>query len=90
VNGMHKNVPETVAQLTGGEYYKFENEKSFERGLIVISNNIPNRYVLSFHPQSLQRGLHAIKLQVRDYAKLRVNARSSYWVDGPATVPVKQ
>jgi VWFA-related protein len=90
VNGMQKNVPETVAQLTGGEFYKFENEKSFERGLITISNNIPNRYVLSFHPQSLQPGLHAIKLQVRDYAKLKVNARSSYWVDGPATGPAKK
>jgi VWFA-related protein len=81
LNGMHRNVPESVAQLTGGEYYKFENEKNFDRGLITISNHIPNRYVLSFTPQSPHPGLHAIKLQVRDYAKLQVTARRSYWVD---------
>jgi hypothetical protein len=81
MNGLHRNVPESVAQLTGGEYYKFENEKSFDRGLITISNHIPNRYVLSFTPQSPHPGLHAIKLQVKDYTKLQVTARRSYWVD---------
>jgi VWFA-related protein len=81
MNGLHKNAPETVAQLTGGEYYKFGNEKTFERELMTIANHIPNRYVLSFTPQSPHPGLHAIKLEVKDYAKLHVTARTSYWVD---------
>ncbi len=84
MNGLHKNAPETVAQLTGGEYYKFENEKNFEKGLMTISNHIPNRYVLSFQPQSPQPGLHNIKLQLKDFSKMQVTARSSYWVDGGA------
>ncbi len=39
---MHRNLAETVARLTGGEYFKFENTRSLERGLITISNQIPN------------------------------------------------
>ena len=81
MNGMHKNAPESVAQLTGGEYFRFENEKSFERELMTIANHIPNRYVLSVHPQMPHAGLHEIKLELRDYAKLQVTARRSYWVD---------
>jgi hypothetical protein len=44
--------PETVAELTGGEYFKFENSRSLVRNLLTISNHVPNRYVLSFQPQS--------------------------------------
>jgi len=83
MNGLRKNVPETVARLTGGEYYKFENEKNFERSLVTISNHIPNRYVLSFRPLDPQAGLHEIKLQLNGHPKLKVTARNSYWVDGP-------
>lgn len=80
-DGLRRNIPETVAHLTGGEYFKLTDAKSLERDLATISNHIPNRYVLSFQPQSPHSGLHAISLQVRDYSNLRVMARSSYWAD---------
>jgi hypothetical protein len=51
-DGLEKNIPETTARLTGGEYFKLSNTKSFERDLASISNHIPNPYVLSFQPQS--------------------------------------
>jgi VWFA-related protein len=79
--GLQRNVPETVAHLTGGEYYKLTSEKNLERDLHTISNHLPNRYVLSFQPQAPHLGLHAIVLRVPNYAKLEVTARSSYWVD---------
>jgi len=85
VDGLHRNVPETVAQLTGGEYFKFEDSRSLVRGLLTISNHVPNRYVLSFQPQSPHPGFHSIELWLRDYPGLRVTARSSYWVDGDTT-----
>ncbi len=81
INGFHHNVPETVAHLTGGEYFSFNNTKSLERGLLTISNHVPNRYVLSFHPQSPQPGIHAITLQLKEHIDLTVTARSSYWAD---------
>jgi VWFA-related protein len=81
LDGMHRNVPKTVAQLTGGEYFKFENTRSLERGLITISNQVPNRYALSFSPQADSPGLHAIEVRLKDRTGLHIDARKSYWAD---------
>jgi len=86
VNGFRQNTPETVAHLTGGEYFKFSNIKSLEKDLNTISNHIPNRYVLSFHPQAPQPGIHALQLTLKDYPDLKVTARSSYWIDDETAV----
>lgn len=88
-DGLRRNIPETVARLTGGEYFKLTNAKSLERGLGTISNHMPNRYVLSFQPQSPHPGLHVIGLQLRNYSNIEVTARRSYWADTEAT-PVDQ
>jgi VWFA-related protein len=83
-NGLQRNVPETVAQLTGGEFFHFEDSRSLVRGLLTISNHVPNRYVLSFQPQSPHPGFHSIELRLRDHPGLRVKARSGYWADSDA------
>jgi VWFA-related protein len=80
-NGLQRNVPETVAQLTGGEYFHFEDARGLVRALVTISNHVPNRYMLSFQPQSPHPGFHSIELRLRDYPRLKVTARSSYWAD---------
>jgi hypothetical protein len=80
-NGLRRNVPETVANLTGGEYYPFKDVRSMERDLVAISNHVPNRYVLSFYPQSPHPGLHALTLKLKEYPHLEVSARTSYWAD---------
>jgi VWFA-related protein len=84
-NGLHRNVPETVAHLTGGEYFKLTDAKSLERSLETISNHLPNRYVLTFHPQSPQPGLHSIALRLPNYTNLWVTARTGYWADEDET-----
>ena len=81
VESMRRNAPETIARLTGGEYYKFGNENSLEGALVAISNHVPNRYVLSFHPVSPAPGPHALEVKLNDYSKLEVTARRTYWVD---------
>jgi VWFA-related protein len=83
-DSLQKNVPETVARLTGGEYFKLTSAKSLVRDLQTISNHIPNRYVLSFQPQSPHPGFHAIALTVPHYVHLEVSARNGYWADSPA------
>jgi hypothetical protein len=65
-NALRQNVPEAVAQITGGEYFRFSSLKDMERDLATVSNHVPNRYVLSFHPQSPSPGVHAIELWLRD------------------------
>jgi hypothetical protein len=78
-DALKKNIPETVARLTGGESFTPKSEKALERDLQTLTNHIPNRYVLSFQPRSPQPGLHAIELRAPKYASLEVTARSSYW-----------
>jgi VWFA-related protein len=75
------NVPETVARLTGGIYFKLTNAKSLESDLVNIANDIPNRYVLTYHPPAPNPGFHAIKLSLPDHVDLTVTARTSYWVN---------
>jgi hypothetical protein len=92
MEGMRRNTPETVAHLTGGEYFRFSNTRNLEGGLFIISNHVPNRYVLSFQPQSPHPGLHSIQLRLREYPNLVVTARRSYWADSetvsqPGAVP---
>jgi hypothetical protein len=83
-DGFRRNVPESVAQLTGGEYFAFKDATTLRRHLITISNDVPNYYVLSFRPQSPQPGLHALELRLKDRPELQVSARNAYWVDAEA------
>ncbi len=81
--GLQRNVPETVARLTGGEYFPFKDARSLSRSLVTISNDVPNHYVLSFVPQSPHAGLHALELGLKGRPELELKARAAYWVDGP-------
>lgn len=85
VHSLERNVPETVAEMTGGEYFAFKDTNSLERDLETISNHVPNRYMLSFQPQSPHVGLHTVKLRLNGYPELDLAARNSYWVDGDAS-----
>lgn len=80
-DALRQNVSEAVAGLTGGEAFDFNDAKSLQSDLFTISNHIPNRYVLSFHPRSPVAGFHAIALRLRDRPDLSVEARGGYWVE---------
>jgi len=79
--GLHRNTAETVARLTGGEYFHEKDVRSLEKSLLAISNHLPNRYVMSFHPQSPQPGFHTLQLRLKNYDNLVVEARNGYWVE---------
>jgi VWFA-related protein len=78
-DGVQRNIPETVAHLTGGEYFKLTDTKSLEQSLLTIANHLPNRYVLSFQPKNPHPGIHALTLQLPDHTDLAVTARATYW-----------
>ncbi len=82
---LKKNVPESVAHLTGGEYFSFSNTKNLEKGMQLLANHVPNRYMLSFHPVNPHPGFHAVLLQLKDRPNLKVEARTSYWAEGTAS-----
>ncbi len=80
-DGFQRNVPESVAKLTGGEYFTFKNGKTLTRDILIVSNDIPNYYVLSFRPQLPQVGFHALGVRLKSRPKLPVLSRKAYWVD---------
>jgi VWFA-related protein len=80
-DGLKQNVPQTVAQLTGGEYFPFRNSNSLVHNLLTVSNDVPNYYVLSFQPASPAMGFHVLKLLVKNRPELIVKSRNAYWAD---------
>ena len=80
-DALRQNVPEAVAKLTGGESFEFKDVKTLQRDLLTISNHVPNRYVLSFHPLQPVPGFHTIALRVRHDPQFSVEARNGYWVE---------
>jgi VWFA-related protein len=85
MNSMRRNAPETVSQLTGGEYYTFKDKPSLQKAMLTVSNHVPNRYVLSFRPNAPHPGLHTLKLRLKDEPKLEIIARKSYWAQDALT-----
>jgi hypothetical protein len=85
-DGLRTNIPESVATLTGGEFFKLGDRRSLERSLTTISNHMPNRYILTFQPQSPHPGLHSISLHLKDYPELKVTARNSYSPNSEPTI----
>jgi VWFA-related protein len=89
VNGMRKNVPKTVAAMTGGEYELFETQKKFELRMNDFTNHLNSRYLLSITPKNPHPGLHQLRVRLRkDKDKDRdkdeagtVLARTSYWAE---------
>jgi VWFA-related protein len=82
---MRKNVPSTVASMTGGEYELFATRKKFEVRMTDFTNHLHSRYLLSFAPRNPQPGLHQISVRLRDGSNSTVLARTSYWAESTET-----
>ena len=80
-NALRTNTAEAVAKLTGGEFFHFHDAKDLKRGLIAISNDVPNYYILSFRPTSLTPGIHALHVEIRNRRDVVLRSRSEYWIE---------
>jgi VWFA-related protein len=80
---MRKNVPATVASMTGGEYESFATRKNFDLRMIDFTNHLHSRYLLSIEPKNPHAGLHQLRVRLRDPGDRIVLARSRYWAAGP-------
>lgn len=79
-----ENIPETVAEMSGGEYFLFGDEKKLESRMADVNNHFFNQYLLSFTPKKLSLGQHSLRVEVHDRGEVAVNARTGYWVgDAP-------
>jgi VWFA-related protein len=80
---MRKNIPNTIAQMTGGEYELFATRKKFETRMIDFTNHLHSRYLLSFVPNMPHPGLHQLRVRLKDGKDALVLARTTYSVEGP-------
>jgi len=78
---MRKNVPSTIAFMTGGEYELFATRKKFDVRMNDFTNHLHSRYLLSIAPKNPHPGLHQIRIRLKDPANGTVLARSSYWAE---------
>ncbi|MGA7754747.1 MAG: VWA domain-containing protein [Candidatus Sulfotelmatobacter sp.] len=81
---MRKNVPSTIAGMTGGEYELFATKKKFEVRMNDFTNHLHSRYLLSFAPKEPHPGLHQIRVRLREVKDAKDNtvlARTSYWAE---------
>ncbi len=83
VQAMRKNVPKTIAAMTGGEYEMFETRKKFEVRMNDFTNHLHSRYLLSITPKNPHPGLHQIRVQLKNPGNNTVLARTSYWAEAP-------
>src|SRR6185437_2486348 len=79
---MRKNVPQSIASMTGGEYQLFKSRRSFESDLNNFTTHLHNRYLLSFTPREPQPGLHQLRVLLRTPGDSTVLARNNYWATG--------
>jgi len=80
-NSLRSNTAESLAQLTGGEFFRFHNARDLKAGLFQVSNNIPNYYVLAFQPIRPTIGPHALHVTMKERGKFTVRFRREYWIE---------
>jgi VWFA-related protein len=80
-NALRTKTAESIAQLAGGEFFHFHDAKDLKAGLIALSNDVPNYYVLNFRPTLPVPGLHALHVVAKDRPQLVLNSRREYWID---------
>jgi hypothetical protein len=80
-SALRTKTAESIAQLSGGEFFHFHDAKDLKAGLITVSNDVPNYYVLSFRPTTPAPGLHALHVEARGRLQWVLTSRREYWID---------
>ena len=73
------NTPQTLSQVSGGEYLPFKSEKAFEDKMTEISNHVFNAYLLSYQPKNLAPGQHTLRVRLKFASDAKLYTRSGYW-----------
>ncbi|HTB18549.1 MAG TPA: VWA domain-containing protein [Bryobacteraceae bacterium] len=71
---------DVFTRFTGGREYSFVGEKSLEKAIAGISDELHSQYLLSYSPNNqTEGGFHEIRVVV-NRPKLEVRTRPGYWV----------
>jgi Mg-chelatase subunit ChlD len=81
VKAFKKNVAKEIADMSGGEYTTFTNDKKFEKRVVEAASHTRNRYLITFSPSNPTPGLHTIRVKTAVDYGARIVARANYWSD---------
>jgi VWFA-related protein len=81
VQAFRKNVTREIAQMSGGEYTTFTNDKKFESRVVEEAKHARNRYLLTFSPSNPTPGLHTLRVHLAQDYGAHIVARANYWID---------
>jgi len=80
-DGLRSETAKSIAKLSGGEFFGFEDAAELERDLVRVSHDVPNFCLLSFQPTDPVAGMHVLQLAIKKRPDLRVKGRTAYWID---------
>lgn len=80
-NGLRTNTAASLAELSGGEFFRYSNQEDLRKGLVAASHDALQYYVLSFRPTPATPGPHALRLELKDRPQLTLKFRTHYWID---------
>jgi VWFA-related protein len=81
VQAFRKNVTKEIAEMSGGEYTTFTNDKKFEARVMEEAKHARNRYLLTFRPSNPTPGLHTLRVRLAQDYGAHVVARANYWIE---------
>jgi VWFA-related protein len=84
-SAMKKNAGAALAELTGGEFFRFNSEAELENCVNRVANHLRNRYTLTFQPSNRQPGFHVVQVAVQAPGANIASAREGYWISQAAT-----
>ena len=68
-----------LADQTGGRFFLAQSSKDLEGRFAEIEQDLRTQYYVSFPPQQVTPGFHALQVEVRTPQKLKVHARQGYY-----------
>jgi len=77
---MGQNAAQSLAQLTGGDFFEFKDTKTFEARMLEVASHIHNRYMLRLDTSGAKPGLHSLRVVVQIAGEHRVMAKTAYFV----------
>ncbi len=83
-SSMEKNTVATLAELTGGEFFRFRGEADLQNCADRAASHLRSRYILTFEPSSPQPGFHSLQVAVLAPGAKIASARDSYWISQEA------
>lgn len=78
------NPAEVYTRYSGGREYSFASQKTLERAISDIGEELHSQYMLTYSPNNQDEGgFHEITVLV-NRPSLKVRTRDGYWIAGPA------